>query len=104
MFPKKPLPLLKRFIINVLKCGPIPKHIALIIDGNRRWSKKNNKILFDGYEKCYRKLFKCLQWCMELEIAEITVYALSVENFRRSQQEVSHKFSEYLDRLTRSEN
>ncbi|KAJ8915014.1 hypothetical protein NQ315_015988 [Exocentrus adspersus] len=83
------LTVFQRFCINVLKCGPVPNHIAFIMDGNRRYAKKTNVEKSEGHSKGFEKLSECLQWCKELGIKEVTVYAFSIENFKRSEDEVN---------------
>lgn len=77
-----------QLIIKVLKAGPIPKHVAFIMDGNRRYAKKENIAKADGHAKGFDKLSETLQWCQEIGIQEVTVYAFSIENFKRSKEEV----------------
>nr|XP_023026199.1 dehydrodolichyl diphosphate synthase complex subunit DHDDS [Leptinotarsa decemlineata] len=83
-----PFTLLQKFCINVIKCGPIPSHLAFIMDGNRRYATKTNVKKAEGHSKGFEKLGECLQWCRELGIREVTVYAFSIENFKRSKEEV----------------
>ncbi|CAH0563996.1 unnamed protein product [Brassicogethes aeneus] len=78
----------QKFCINVLKCGPIPRHVAFIMDGNRRFATKKHVEKAEGHTKGFDKLAECLQWCMEFGIKEATVYAFSIENFKRSKEEV----------------
>lgn len=97
----------QRLAINVLRCGPIPRHVAFIMDGNRRYATKtgmSNKT--DGHRLGFDKLTEALQWCLELGIAEATVYAFSIENFKRSADEVdtlmrmaTERFEQLLDEL-----
>lgn len=79
---------LQLFCIKVIKCGPIPKHIAFIMDGNRRFATKNHTQRSFGHSKGFDKLSETLQWCLELGVTEVTVYAFSIENFKRSKDEV----------------
>lgn len=79
--------------VNVLKCGAIPKHIAFIMDGNRRFANKCGVKKIEGHSKGFDKLTEVLQWCLSLGIKEVTVYAFSIENFRRSQEEVEQLMS-----------
>ncbi|XP_060569619.1 dehydrodolichyl diphosphate synthase complex subunit DHDDS-like [Ruditapes philippinarum] len=73
---------------SVLKAGPIPQHIAIIMDGNRRFAKKNSMAKAEGHLKGFDKLAETLEWCLSLGILEVTVYAFSIENFKRSKDEV----------------
>ncbi|XP_050083632.1 dehydrodolichyl diphosphate synthase complex subunit DHDDS-like [Anopheles aquasalis] len=77
-----------RWVIRVLGAGPIPDHVAFIMDGNRRYAKNANISRADGHSAGFEKLSETLQWCMEIGISEITAYAFSIENFKRTQDEV----------------
>lgn len=80
---------LQRLAVNVIRCGPIPRHVAFIMDGNRRFATKAGMASStDGHRLGFDKLAEALQWCLELGIAEATVYAFSIENFKRSPAEV----------------
>ncbi|KAB0793330.1 hypothetical protein PPYR_12950 [Photinus pyralis] len=83
-----PLSIFQKFCINVLKCGPIPQHVAFIMDGNRRYAKQQRLDKQVGHSRGFDKLTETLQWCLELGIREVTMYAFSIENFNRSQEEV----------------
>lgn len=86
----------QRFCVNVIKAGRVPRHVAFIMDGNRRYATKSNMRKVEGHVRGFDKLAQTLQWCFELGIKEVTVYAFSIENFKRSQEEV-----EYLMELAR---
>ena len=67
----------------------MPKHVALIMDGNRRFSKLQGNIdVVKGHEIGVDTLEKVLDWSIELGIEIITAYAFSTENFNRPQHEV----------------
>ncbi|XP_044290996.1 dehydrodolichyl diphosphate synthase complex subunit DHDDS [Varanus komodoensis] len=82
------LSILERFCSNVIKAGPMPKHIAFIMDGNRRYAQKHKVRKLEGHSQGFAKLAQTLQWCLSLGIREVTVYAFSIENFKRPQEEV----------------
>lgn len=77
-----------RFCQRVLKAGPVPRHVAFIMDGNRRFARKNSMDCVQGHIMGFDKLSETLEWCNNIGIQEVTVYAFSIENFKRSQQEV----------------
>ncbi|XP_070568689.1 dehydrodolichyl diphosphate synthase complex subunit DHDDS-like isoform X1 [Ptychodera flava] len=77
-----------KFCSNVLKCGPVPKHVAFIMDGNRRFARKSHIQRHEGHVKGFDKLADTLEWCLDLGITEVSVYAFSIENFKRSKDEV----------------
>ena len=67
----------------------MPKHVAIIMDGNRRYSKLQGNIdVLKGHEVGVDTLEKVLDWSIELGIEIITAYAFSTENFNRSEHEV----------------
>jgi len=79
---------LERLAINVIKVGSIPRHVAVIMDGNRRFAKQSGVATIQGHSKGFDKLAETLQWCRELGVKEVTVYAFSIENFKRDEKEV----------------
>lgn len=67
----------------------MPKHIAIIMDGNRRYSKlQENMDVNRGHELGVDTLEKVLDWSIDLGIQVVTVYAFSTENFNRPKEEV----------------
>jgi len=79
---------LEHLFIRILQAGPIPKHVAFIMDGNRRFARRLNKEPIEGHVKGFEKLSETLQWCKDIGITEVTIYAFSIENFKRSKSEV----------------
>lgn len=75
-------------VCSILQCGAIPKHIAFIMDGNRRYANKTNIQRAEGHKQGFETLAKVLRWCKELGINQVTLYAFSIENFKRTQDEV----------------
>jgi len=72
----------------------LPKHIAIIMDGNRRWAAAKNLSPTDGHKAGAKNLEKIVDYCQEIGIKYLTVYALSTENWRkRSAQEVKGIFN-----------
>jgi len=65
-----------------------PEHIAIILDGNRRWASEKDLDPWFGHEKGAEKVEQLLDWCLKLGVKSITLYAFSTENFRRSKNEV----------------
>ena len=82
----------------------VPKHLGIIIDGNRRFSKILMMKPWMGHELGARKVEKLLDWCKELDIKELTVYAFSIENFDRPKEEFDFLMNlfrkEFTDLLT----
>ena len=78
----------QRLVISVLKGGPVPRHIAFIMDGNRRYAREHGMEVAEGHRMGYSKLEEALRWCAELGVSAVTVYAFSIENFKRTSREV----------------
>ncbi|KAI1294855.1 Dehydrodolichyl diphosphate synthase complex subunit DHDDS [Halotydeus destructor] len=79
---------LDSLVINILKTGEIPKHVAIIMDGNRRYAKQLQLDSIEGHSKGCDSLIKILGWLNDLGTTEVTVYAFSIENFKRPKDEV----------------
>lgn len=79
---------LQRLACNVVKMGPVPNHVAFIMDGNRRFANRRHIDRAQGHLLGFDKLTETLEWCLDLGISEVTVYAFSIENFKRSKDEV----------------
>ena len=65
----------------------IPKHIGIIIDGNRRFAKRLIMKPWKGHEWGAKKFEQLLEWCKEYNIKELTLYTFSIENFNRPRDE-----------------
>ncbi|XP_048468894.1 dehydrodolichyl diphosphate synthase complex subunit DHDDS [Rhincodon typus] len=78
----------ERLCASILKVGPMPEHVAFIMDGNRRYAQKCRVERQQGHSQGFEKLAETLRWCLNLNIREVTVYAFSIENFKRSKEEV----------------
>ena len=76
-----------------MKNYKVPKKIAIILDGNRRYARKIGLQPWKGHEFGVKKLNDLLDWCLELGIKEITLYSFSTENFRRTRTEIDFLFS-----------
>lgn len=79
---------LQSVAVRVIKAGKVPSHIAVIMDGNRRYARKLNMQSVEGHVQGFDKLAEVLYWCSELGVTEVTVYAFSIENFKRCKEEV----------------
>lgn len=65
------------------------KHVAIIMDGNRRWAKEKKVPSMFGHQKGVEALKKTLQACSDFGIKYLTVYAFSTENWKRTPEEVN---------------
>ena len=68
---------------------PVPKHIAIIMDGNGRWAKKKGLPRTAGHAAGGEAFRRIANYCRTLGVKYLTVYAFSTENWKRSQEEVS---------------
>lgn len=68
----------------------VPKHIGIILDGNRRFSKRLMMKPWKGHEWGAQKVEKLFDWCKEIGIKELTLYTFSVENFNRPKEEFDY--------------
>ena len=71
-----------------IKQNPMPKHVAIIMDGNRRFASDLGLQPRAGHLVGRDKIKEVLEWCFELGIKNLTLYAFSTENFDRSSEEV----------------
>lgn len=79
------------YISRGLDHDNMPRHIAVIMDGNRRYSKiRNNIDVTKGHELGVDTLEKILMWSIDLGIEIVTAYAFSTENFNRPEEEVKN--------------
>lgn len=76
----------------------VPKHIGIILDGNRRFSKKLMMKPWKGHEWGAKKVEKLMDWCHEFDVKELTLYCFSIQNFNRPKIEF-----DYLMNLFRKE-
>ncbi len=70
----------------------VPLHVAIILDGNRRYAKKLGLKPWMGHEYGIKKIEELTKWCRDLGINELTLYCFSTENFRRTKIEKDYLF------------
>jgi tritrans,polycis-undecaprenyl-diphosphate synthase [geranylgeranyl-diphosphate specific] len=93
-------------LLKEIQTRPVPQHVAVIMDGNRRYAKEFGLLVAEGHEKGKEKLEEMLEWCLELGIKVLTVYAFSTENVARETDEVNvlmRMFSQSFKRLADDE-
>ncbi len=79
----------------------VPKHVAIIMDGNGRWAERRGLPRLEGHKAGARAIRSVVVACIDLGIPFLTIYTFSSENWRRPEQEVTglmHLFQETLDR------
>jgi len=75
-------------VIKILAAGPIPQHIGFVMDGNRRYARQRNMAIKQGHTDGFYTLQRVLEVCLQLGVKCVTVFAFSIENFKRSEEEV----------------
>jgi tritrans,polycis-undecaprenyl-diphosphate synthase [geranylgeranyl-diphosphate specific] len=94
----------ERYLRGQISAGPMPSHIGVILDGNRRWAAGRGLPTYMGYRFGADVAEDLLEWCRELGIRIVTLYILSTENLSRRGEELSEIFrllAERLERLSR---
>ncbi|HEX9908707.1 MAG TPA: polyprenyl diphosphate synthase [Thermoplasmata archaeon] len=92
----------ERRLLKEILSRPVPKHVAIIMDGNRRYARDVGMVVAEGHEKGRRKLEEVLEWCLDIGVTMLTVYAFSTENVGREREEVEmlmRMFAENFQRL-----
>jgi len=79
---------IQRVLLGVLKTGPIPHHVAFIMDGNRRYARDKGVKVIQGHVDGFVALRRILGICSSLDIKVVSVYAFAIDNFKRPQEEV----------------
>ena len=84
----------------------VPGHVGIILDGNRRFAKRLMKEPWKGHELGAEILEKLFEWCREIGVKEVTLYAFSIQNFNRPKKEFDYLmkiFNEEFERLLHDE-
>ncbi|MCH1429615.1 MAG: di-trans,poly-cis-decaprenylcistransferase [Chlamydiales bacterium] len=88
--------------LSLLDSTSIPQHVAIIMDGNRRWAMQQGLILGEGHHSGARNLIDVVKAAKELGIKVLTVYGLSTENLKnRNQAELDTLFQIFVEFLTK---
>ncbi|WP_135606350.1 polyprenyl diphosphate synthase [Methanococcoides sp. NM1] len=82
----------ERSLSRDVKSGPVPEHIAIIMDGNRRFANKFGKKTNYGHSRGADITEQVIEWSYEIGVKELTIYAFSTENFNRSTDETVQLF------------
>lgn len=76
-------------MINLILKEKLPKHIAIIMDGNGRWAKERNQDRLFGHQQGVLSVREVVEGCAEVGVKYLTLYAFSTENWNRPQEEVN---------------
>jgi tritrans,polycis-undecaprenyl-diphosphate synthase [geranylgeranyl-diphosphate specific] len=79
----------ERKLLKEVTSEKIPRHLAVIMDGNRRFAQELGWSSIEGHKKGREKLEEVVEWCKELGIKILTVYAFSTENLDRDEDELN---------------
>lgn len=91
--------LYEKWLWNQVKNGVKPEHIAIILDGNRRWALDRSLNPWIGHHYGATKTEELLKWCLRLGVRSVTLYAFSTENFKRSTEEVEELMGIFEEKL-----
>lgn len=84
----------ERELDRAIRRGPIPQHVGVILDGNRRFARKAGlSEVTDGHRRGADKVEELVGWCDDLKIPAVTLWALSTDNFKRGPDELKAIFS-----------
>ncbi|KAI8806677.1 putative undecaprenyl diphosphate synthase-domain-containing protein [Cladochytrium replicatum] len=87
------------YATKILRLGPVPRHVGFIMDGNRRYARSRGVKTRVGHEDGFKALEKILEACLKLGVEVVTVYAFSIENFKRKEEEVETLMSLFREKL-----
>ncbi|KAJ5205979.1 hypothetical protein N7491_003398 [Penicillium cf. griseofulvum] len=79
---------LKELLIGAIQQGPVPQHVAFVMDGNRRFARSHGIETVEGHNLGFEALARILEVCYKSGVKVVTIYAFSIENFKRSKFEV----------------
>ncbi len=97
---KVEMPIYRRYLESKVRKGEIPNHVALILDGNRRFAKKLGLSWIEAYRMGANITEKLLDWLLNLGVKHVTLYAFSTENFSRPKEQVDAIFQVIEEKLT----
>ncbi len=78
----------EKMLWRQIRDGPKPYHVAVILDGNRRWAQKRGLPKWMGHRFGVDRVDDLVHWLRDLGVKTLTIYVFSTENFNRSSQEV----------------
>ena len=91
--------LYKSWLRHQISSGEKPRHIGVILDGNRRWASSRSCQPWEGHRVGAEKAKEFLEWCLDLGIEAITLYCFSTENFHRPREEVEELMKLFEEKL-----
>jgi len=79
---------IQHILLGVLRAGPIPQHVAFVMDGNRRYARTRGMKVIQGHVDGFVALRRVLEICSTLDVKVVSVYAFAIDNFKRPKEEV----------------
>ncbi|HDJ89423.1 MAG TPA: di-trans,poly-cis-decaprenylcistransferase [Thermoprotei archaeon] len=89
----------EKWIWHQIKGGKKPSHIAIILDGNRRWARKKGLPPWMGHKEGAEKVKRTLRWLLDSGVRTVTLYVLSTENLKRNRVELEKLFDIFREYL-----
>jgi tritrans,polycis-undecaprenyl-diphosphate synthase [geranylgeranyl-diphosphate specific] len=89
----------ERLLVREVKAAPMPQHVAIIQDGNRRYADKIGEPRAHGHAYGALTTERVLWWCLDLGIKQLTLYSFSTENYGRPEEELVSLFSLFEQRF-----
>ncbi len=89
----------QQLLAEIRRNGNIPRHVGIILDGNRRFARRNGMPPTEGHRAGAKKLEEVLDWCREIGIRCVTVFSFSTENFRRPPEEVEELMKLFAEKF-----
>jgi short-chain Z-isoprenyl diphosphate synthase len=78
----------ERRVANSLRHEAVPRHVGVMLDGNRRWARANGFEVRDGHQAGADKIKDLLHWCEDAGVEVVTLWLLSTDNLSRSPKEI----------------
>jgi short-chain Z-isoprenyl diphosphate synthase len=97
--PKPLYAIYERRLVSSIPADRLPRHVGVMVDGNRRWAKLMGEPTKHGHQKGAERIVEFLGWCRELGIDVVTLYMLSTENLKRPASELGDLMSVIDDLL-----
>ncbi|CAL8130537.1 unnamed protein product [Orchesella dallaii] len=80
---------LQKLFRNILQQGEVPHHVAIVLDGNRRYARERNMKTIGGHRKGSDLFDQTIDWAVLCGVQEVTAYVFSINNFSRPAEEVN---------------
>jgi undecaprenyl diphosphate synthase len=79
----------------------VPRHIAIVMDGNGRWAQRQHRPRFWGHKRGVERVRSTVEGCIDLGVEALTLFAFSTENWKRPEEEVSFLMNLFISSLSR---